>query len=176
MAGRGWLMRLVELFGPPAVGKTTLIDALGLSIIRSETSIATDWVPEGISAEYRNYIGRSARRRESAKRLPGEWAIDGGGLCQWGVSLGVHNEEFMGVYFEVMPLPDLAVACIASFGVLLERNRARPSDRNHEKDLLNWLWRTAGAINALQLRNIDVLRLDMTQPIDVNAHKVRDHL
>lgn len=171
-------MKIVELCGAPGVGKSSLIRALGSSVVtrRELGPVRAHAHPEpapGAPERWQSAACATIDRREAVLRDPRpDWFAEDHGMLQrahWLLMLG----SDAGMFLARMPLPDLAVFCVASETVIRERNieRARRVEGKRDSSA-----ETGQAIEAAEIvlgavnrRPGNALILDMEQPLDVNA-------
>lgn len=193
-------MRLVELMGPPGVGKSTLrlalaerIDVMTGPALRALPPLAVAarggfLASLAISEIWREAARTSIRRAAAVEREPGDrWAIDDHGPMQRGLDIAwfTGNDETCRRYFAAVPLPAAIVLCVAPPSVIRSRNAERAQggvkpDRGAEAE--GWIHAVEVASAALRDRGtalpggITVMVLNLQCALADGTQALLDHL
>jgi hypothetical protein len=190
-------MRGVDVFGPPGVGKTTIIRALfaepniGLYDAKLSPWRGTTWPPEWAPAwrasqtsldrlkpcrrvrKCRGYVRRSLKiaAAVAARSSRGVALIDGG-LCQRGQSLascGVTDAE-LAAFYSATPPPAAAIVLQAPMEVIAGRNVSRGRDQTD--DIAPALRSIDVALPILAARGTTICKIDATAPVQDSVSKI----
>jgi hypothetical protein len=190
-------MRAIDVFGPPGVGKTTILRALfagphdGIYDAKLSPWRRTKWSPGWAEIwrvsqtsldrqrpcrrvkKCRGYVRRSLKIAAAvAGRSSRDVALIDGGLCQRGQSLascGVTDAQLM-LFYDAVPFPAGAVVLTAPMEVIAQRNRDRGRDQT--EDVAPGLRSIDVALPILSARGTIVCRLDATAPVAENVARI----
>ena len=186
-------MQWLDIFGPPGVGKSTIVDPLwppkviegdGLPYPESwdeftacvgELLVKVKGHPSFNACE--SMIARSFRKMASVSRIDSEQIYIQTGLAQRGLGLGWRLKDPNDVrpYFELMPVSLGVVMLSADSDVIRERNFERgqiepKKDRGHMIKPMEATLKIART--ALQARGVPFLELDTEDQVHVNQQRI----
>lgn len=179
-------MHLIEIAGPPGVGKSTLVAELRTRGVLGRPEVAhippCAAAPSFLSAGradpgWHREAVRSFNRCAGIRSYEAEGvAVDDHGTCQRGLDLiRVGSLADVIAYFREIPLPMAAAFCTADPETIERRNRERAAvtdkpDSGHEAG--PWLNAAWSAYYVLQGRGARAVALDMGKSIAANAAAV----
>lgn len=182
-------MNWIDVCGPPAVGKSTLLDELWppRAIPPASCGYPAEWVEFlnvalGLLDEVREHqshhrcasmMKRSFLKMTAVQKTDSKRTYIQTGFAQRGLGLGWRHrdQEAVRPYYEAMPVSLGVVILKAPLDVIEHRNRVRSKpDRSHM---------VPGMIRPLEIaedvmkkRGVPVAVLDMTRPVDRNRQKL----
>lgn len=184
-------MRVVEVFGAPGVGKSTLCNATWSPSVPSDGKAhPADWQPFLDCAErlaraighqrrgehWRQMFEKALRKVATLQRMPGG-VYAGVGLVMRGIDLGwrVPEGTDLAEFFRLVPAPAAAISLYADVETIRQRNRERgrtmPS-RELSAVAATYEAPRRLAVAILRARGVPVLELDTRNPADDNRSRI----
>ena len=181
-------MQWVDLFGPPGVGKSTLVDDLWppRCIEYDGGGYPTHWKDfmncvERLKAAVQHHpsygacasmITRSFRKMATVERMKSPKIYIQTGFAQRGLGLGwrLKDQERVAEYFELMPVSLGVVMLTADVETIQRRNVERGKDRSHMVPHMVRPMEIAKEI--MKARGVPFLKLDTRDPIEANRERI----
>jgi hypothetical protein len=181
-------MQWVDLFGPPGVGKSTLVDDLWppRCIEYDGKGYPGEWQPftECVAhllsrvEHHTSYgacvsmISRSFRKMATVSRMQDDRIYIQTGLAQRGLGIGwrLKDQERIAEYYELMPVSLGVIMLTADVETIQRRNVERGKDRSHMVPLM--VRPMAIAADVLRSRGVPFLELDTRNPVAENVEQL----
>ena len=181
-------MRSIDVFGPPGVGKSTLVDDLWppRCIEPDGETFPKDWAAFlacvsrllELIKDHESHrkcvsmINRSFRKMRTVGNIDSPKIYIQTGLAQRGLGIGwrLKDQERIAEYFELMPVSLGVIMLTADVETIKRRNVERGKDRSYMVPLMVRPMQIAADV--LQARGVPFLKLDTCEPVEVNLERI----
>lgn len=183
-------MQWLDVFGPPGVGKSTLVDDLWpprCIDVKQSPGYPREWAPflEEVQAllvmvrRHPSYaacasmINRSFAKMATVHGMKDDRVYIQTGFAQRGLGIGwrLPDPEMIAPYFEKMPVSRGVIMLRTDALTIMRRNVERGKDRSHMVPLMMRPMQIAA--ETLKARGVRFMELDTRDSVGVNVERIR---